>query len=44
MLVDMTNTPTAEDRDFYDSLYDQIPTDVPDTAWESDGLSKGAGA
>lgn len=34
----------AEDRDFYDTLRDSIPTDVPDTVWESDALSKGAGA
>lgn len=30
-------------RDFYDNLHDQIPSDVPDTVWESDALSKGAG-
>jgi hypothetical protein len=34
---------TAEDRDYYDALYDSIPSDVPDTVWESDALSKGAG-
>lgn len=33
----------AEDVDFYDSLYDLIPSDVPDSVWESDGVSKGAG-
>jgi hypothetical protein len=35
--------PVAEDREFYDSLRDTIPSDVPDSVWESDGLSKGAG-
>lgn len=27
----------------YDTLHDSIPSDVPDTVWESDALSKGAG-
>lgn len=40
MLVHM---PKTEDRDFYDSLNDSIPSDTPDTVWESDGLSIGAG-
>lgn len=33
----------TEDREYYDSLYDMIPSDVPDSVWESDALSKGAG-
>lgn len=32
-----------EDREFYDGLADSIPSDVPDTAWDSDGASRGAG-
>lgn len=37
-------TPQSEDRDFYDNLYDSIPSDVPDTVWESDALHVCAGA
>lgn len=39
----MSATPRAEDRDYYDTLHDTIPSDVPDTVWESDGASVGAG-
>lgn len=35
---------SAENRDYYDSLHDSIPSDVPSTVWESDAASKGAGA
>ncbi len=37
------NASKSEDREFYDTLRDSIPSDVPDTVWESDSLSKGAG-
>lgn len=43
-MTHMNTTPTAEDRDYYDSLYDSIPSDIPGTVWESDALSKGAGS
>jgi hypothetical protein len=37
-------TARAEDRDWYDGLRDLVPSDVPDTVWESDAASVGAGA